>query len=198
MMVQFHHSLSVGEIMKNKNTSIKMKQEKLNEKAEEIINVLHSGETTGFINYVAEVNKLESFPLQQTVCLNILKRKQSYTKFHFRKQDLRHYVYVAETLATFLEDNGNKSLAKDIRQEKNNWLSEGLWTWRKKHINKDGKMITKKHKPTGKQQKRSSKKPSESKPFPLLSKTGKPVIRNGQPVQAIITDKGSVKILGEL
>lgn len=172
--------------------SINKKAGDLQEKAEEIINILHSGEATGFINYVGEIEKLDNFPLQQVVCQNIIKRKKSYTKFHFRKQDLKHYVYVSETLATFLENNGNKSLAKQVRQEKNDWLSKGLWSWRNKHIDKSGKMITiKRKKATGKQQKKSS-------PTILLTQQGKKLRRNGKDVQAIITPDGQIKILGSL
>lgn len=184
--------------MKNKNMSINKKAGDLQEKAEEIINILHSGETTGFINYVGEIEKLDNFPLQQVVCQNIIKRKKSYTKFHFRKQDLRHFVYVSETLATFLENNGNKSLAKQVRQEKNDWLSKGLWSWRNKHIDKSGKMITMQQKKTSKATGRSQKKVDKPKPFPLLTSQGKPLIRNGKDVQAIITPDGQVKILGSL
>ena len=187
--------------MKNKSEKIKDAGEKLQEKAEEFINKLHTGDTTkGYIDYVKELETLESFPLQQVICKNLLKRKQSYTKFHFRKQDLRHYVYTTEHIATFLEDKGNKSLAKQIRQEKNDWLSKGLWSWRKNHINKDGKMLTKKKaiikkkKTTVKQQKRSSK----SNPITLLTQQGKPLTRNGKDVQAIITPDGQIKILGSI
>lgn len=187
---------------KNKSPSIKMTQEKLQEKSEEFINTLHNGETVkGYIDYVKEMENL-SFPLQQVICKNILKRKQSYTKFHFRKQDLRHYVYTTEKLATFLEEKGNKSLAKQIRQEKNDWLSKGLWNWRNNHIDKDGKMRTKK-KPVQQKKKstatgKAQKKTSKIKPFALLTQQGKPLVRNGKPVMATVTATGEIKIVGGL
>lgn len=181
---------------KNKNTSIKKADalEKLQEQAKDFINKLHSGDTKGFIDYVKEIEKLKSFQLQQVVCKNLLKRKQSYTKFHFRKQDLRHYVYTTEKLATFLEEKGNKNLAKQLRQEKNDWLTTGLWAWRKKNITKNGKIKTQKRKPTGKQQKKSSK----SKPVAILTQQGKKLIRNGKPVTATVTATGEIKISGGL
>ena len=183
--------------MKQKINKVSKKAGELQEKSEEFINKLHNGETKGYIDYVKELETLKSFPLQQIICKSLLKRKQSYTKFHFRKQDLKHYVYTTEKIATFLEGKGNKSLANTVRQEKNDWLSTGLWNWRKKNIDKKGKMITKKHKTTGKKQKATGKQ-QKAKHVPILTQQGKPLMRGGKPVHATLTATGEIIIVGGL